>query len=179
VAEHYLRRLFEEVDETVNLAILDGAEILYLIRIRRDKYLPFDIRIGTKLPVYCTGMGKALMALGRPEIVEPILAKLQFRPLTPRTIIDLPGFKNNLAEVRQKGYALNDEELSIGNRAVSVPVSDKNGFAAAAINIAVPTTRFTVSEMEDKLLPGLMRTAQEIAKAWRQLDSVVPLGDFS
>ena len=67
IARYYLERLFEAVQETVNLSVLEGPEILYLIRIRKRKYLPFDIRIGTRLPVYCTAMGKVLMAMGPPD----------------------------------------------------------------------------------------------------------------
>jgi IclR family pca regulon transcriptional regulator len=165
VAQYYLETLFKEVQETVNLSIIEGSEIIYLFRIRKRKYLPFDIQIGTKLPVYCTAMGKILMAMGPPQKTQSILKALKFKPLTARTIIRLDKFLEELDKVRTKGYAINDEELSIGNRAVAAPIADKHGHAVAAINIAVPTAEYSRSQMEKILAPKVMRTAKQISEA--------------
>ena len=97
--------------------------MIYLFRITKRKYLPFDIQIGTKLPVYCTAMGKVLVAMGPPKKIGSILKKLEFKPLTARTIKNLGKFKDELDKVRKRGYAINDEELSIGNRAMLWPPS--------------------------------------------------------
>jgi IclR family pca regulon transcriptional regulator len=78
-----------------------------------------------------------------------------------------------LGKVRKKGYAINDEELSIGNRAVAAPIVDQHGYAVAAINIAVPTTEYSRSQMEKTLAPQVMRTAYEISGALIKMD--VPL----
>jgi IclR family pca regulon transcriptional regulator len=176
VAQHYLESLFKEVQETVNLSILEGSEIIYLFRIRKRKYLPFDIQIGTKLPVYCTAMGKILMAMGPPKKIRSILKKLEFKPLTARTIKNLDKFKDELDKVRKKGYAINDEELSIGNRAVAAPIIDKKGYAVAAINIAVPTTEYSRSQMEKTLAPQVMRTAREISRALIKMEVPLVMG---
>jgi len=173
VAQHYLENLFKEVQETVNLSILEGPQIIYLFRIRKRKYLPFDIQIGTKLPVYCTAMGKILMAMGPPKKIGSILKKLEFKPLTARTITRLDKFLEELGKVRKKGYAINDEELSIGNRAVAAPIVDKQGYAVAAINIAVPTTEYSRGQMEKTLAPQVMKTAHEISGALIKME--VPL----
>jgi IclR family pca regulon transcriptional regulator len=171
VAQYYLESLFKEVQETVNLSILEGSQIIYLFRIRKRKYLPFDIQIGTKLPVYCTAMGKILTAMGPPKKIGAILKKLEFKPLTARTIKNLDKFKDELDKVRKKGYAINDEELSIGNRAVAAPITDKQGYAVAAINIAVPTTEYSQSQMEKKLAPPVKRTAHEISEALIKMEA--------
>ena len=171
IAKYYLERLFEQVQESVSLSMLEGHEILYTIRIRKRKYLPFDIAIGTKLPVYCTAMGKILMAMGPPEKTQPILERLDFRPLTAHTVARLDDFLEELSEVRSKGYAINDEELSIGNRAVAAPVFDSNGLAFAAINVAVPTTEYSRRDMEERLAPVVMRSAQQISKALLQMEA--------
>ena len=171
VAQFYLDALFKDVQETVNLSILEDSEIIYLHRIRKREYLPFDIRIGTKLPVYCTAMGKVLMAMGPPEKVKPILKALEFKPLTHRTITSLDKFMDELEKVCKKGYAINDEELSIGNRAVAAPIVDKNGHAVAAINIAVPTTAYTRSQMEKVLTPRVIKTAHEISEALIKMEA--------
>jgi IclR family pca regulon transcriptional regulator len=171
VAKYYLEILFKEVQETVNLSILEGSEIIYLIRIRKRKYLPFDIQTGTKLPVYCTAMGKILMAMGPPEKIKPILKTLEFKPLTAHTITRLDKFLNELGEVRKKGYAINDEELSIGNRALAAPIMNQHGYAVAAINIAVPTTEYSRSQMEKILAPQVMGTAREISEALIKMEA--------
>jgi IclR family pca regulon transcriptional regulator len=171
VAKYYLETLFKEVQETVNLSILEGSEIIYLIRIRKRKYLPFDIQTGTKLPVYCTAMGKSLMAMGPPEIIKPILKTLEFKPLTARTITNLDKFNEDLNKVRTKGFAINDEELSIGNRALAAPIMNQHGYAVAAINIAVPTTEYSRSQMEKILAPQVMRTAREISEALIKMEA--------
>ena len=177
IANFYLERLFKEIQETVNLAIPEGPDIVYLLRIRKRKYLPFDIRIGTKLPVYCTAMGKVLMALGHPEKTKPILKQLTFKPLTSHTITHLKDFLKELAQVRLKGYALNDEELSIGNRAIAAPILDDKGFAVAAINLAVPTARYTRKEVEEKLAVPVLTASHEISEALIKMKAPLVSGD--
>jgi IclR family pca regulon transcriptional regulator len=171
IAKYYLEQLFKEVRETVGLSILEGAYIMYVIRITEREYMPLDIRIGTRLPVYCTAMGKVMMALGSPKKTRSILHKIAFRPLTQRTITHVDKFLEELNKVRMKGYAINDEELSIGNRAVAAPVVDKHGYAVAAINIAMPTTDYTEKQMEEKLAPQAIKTAREISEALIKMET--------
>ena len=171
VAQYYLEKLFREVQETVSLSILEGSEIIYVLRIRKRKYLPFDIQIGTKLPVYCTAMGKVLMAMGSPKKTQSILKTLEFKSLTARTITRLDKFLEELDRVRKKGYGINDEELSIGNRSVAAPILDEHGYAVAAIHIAVPTTEHSRSQMEKILAPQVIKTAHEISEALIKMEA--------
>jgi len=171
VAQYYLEKLFREVQETVSLSILEGSEIIYVLRIRKRKYLPFDIQIGTKLPVYCTAMGKVLMAMGPPQKTQSILKTLEFKSLTARTITRLDKFLEELDRVRKKGYGINDEELSIGNRSVAAPILNEHGYAVAAIHIAVPTTEHSRSQMEKILAPQVIKTAHEISEALIKMEA--------
>ncbi len=179
VAEYYLESLFKDVQETVNLSILDGSEIIYLFRIVKRKYLPFDIQIGTKFPVYCTAAGKALMAMGDPGKIEPILNTLELKPLTVRTITRLDKFREELERVRRKGYAINDEELVIGNRGIAAPIRDKHGYAVAAIHFAVPAINYSRAQMEKTLAPQVMKTAQEISEALIKMEAPLVMGGSS
>ncbi len=179
VAQYYLEKLFREVEETVSLSILEGSEIIYVLRIRKRKYLPFDIQIGTKLPVYCTAMGKVLMAMGPPQKTQSVLKTLEFKPLTARTITRLDKFLEELERVRKKGYGVNDEELSIGNRSVAAPIFDEKGYAVAAIHIAVPTTAYSRSQMEKTLAPQVMKTAREISEALIKMESPLVMEGLS
>jgi len=171
VAQYYLEKLFREVQETVSLSILEGSEIIYVLRIRKRKYLPFDIQIGTKLPVYCTAMGKVLMAMGPPQKTQSILKTLEFKSLTAHTITRLDKFLEELDRVRKKGYGINDEELSIGNRSVAAPILDEHGYAVAAIHIALPTTEHSRSQMEKILAPQVIKTAHEISEALIKMEA--------
>jgi IclR family pca regulon transcriptional regulator len=171
VAQYYLEKLFREVQETVSLSILEGSEIIYVLRIRKRKYLPFDIQIGTKLPVYCTAMGKVLMAMGPPQKTQSILKTLEFKSLTARTITRFDKFLEELDRVRKKGYGINDEELSIGNRSVAAPILDEHGYAVAAIHIALPTTEYSRSQMEKILAPQVIKTAHEISEALIKMEA--------
>jgi len=165
VAQHYLERLSADIGETVNLSVLDGAELVYIARVNTDRILPFDLQLGSRLPVYCTAMGKVLMAFSPPETVSAVLEQVSFAPLTHRTITNREDYLHELEKVRAKGYAVNDEELSVGLRSVAAPIMDGQGRSRAAINIAVPTTRYTLTRLEEELAPAALRTAREIMRA--------------
>jgi IclR family pca regulon transcriptional regulator len=169
-AESSLRHLFEEIQETVTLTLLDGANILYVIRIREPAFLPADIRLGTKVPVHCTAAGKLLMAMGPPNRTKPILDHIELRPVTHRTITNLQTFKAELEVIRKRGYALTEEEFALGTRGLAVPILNSEGVSAAAINVSVLTTRYTQEELVDKLLQPLLKTAHEISETWQQLE---------
>lgn len=171
VAQYYLQRLFREIEETVNLAVLDGKEILYLIRIKKgEDILPFDLQIGSKLSVHCTSMGKILMAFGPPKKIRPVLKILDFWPFTQRTITRLEDYLKELEHSRKKGYAVNDEELSVGLRSVAAPVRDEHGWAPAAISIVLPTKRFHRKDLDKIYAPRVMQTAEEISQALREME---------
>lgn len=176
IAKYHLRKLFEEVNHTVSLSIVDGDEIVFLIRFTTKKHLPFNIRMGTKLPIYCTAMGKVLMAVGNPEITKSILDRLVFRSLTVHTITRRDVFLEELKRVKQIGYALNDEELSIGNRSIAAPVMDKSGYAVAAIVISVPAAQYSLDELEKTFAPKIIRTAHDISQSLIKAQTLPPNG---
>jgi IclR family pca regulon transcriptional regulator len=163
-AKYRMERLSKRIGETVNLSMLDGTELLYIARIKTTKILPFDLHIGSKLPVHCTSMGKVLVAFSAPEKTREILAALRWEALTHRTIINESEFLAELQRVREKGYAINDEELSIGLRSAAVPVFSPVGRAVAALNIAVPTQRVSRRQLEEKFVPQAMETARKISR---------------
>ncbi len=171
LAQHYMEELWEEIKETVNLSVLDGSDILYVARINQEPFLPFDLQLGSKLPVYCTSMGKTLLAFSPPQLVEATLEGLEFSPLTHRTITDRQRFMEELTQVHEQGYAVNDEELSVGLRSVAAPVLDREGWALAALNIAVPTKRYSRQQLEEQLAPKAMEAARKTTQAIEALDA--------
>ena len=166
VAQHYLEELAQGTGETVNLSILQGRELMYLVRINNTgRILPFDLQLGSRLPLHCTSMGKSLLAFAPPEQRERILADYDFVSLTHRTITSREGFEAELERVRRNGYSVNDEELSVGLRSVSAPIKGLGGEAMAALNIAVPTRRVSLDELITRLAPQALETARRIQRA--------------
>lgn len=173
IAQHYLEQLAVQTGETVNLSVLQSNELMYLVRINNTgRILPFDLQLGSRLPLHCTSMGKALLAFARPETVERILSGYDFSALTHRTITCRKAFRIELERVRRKGYALNDEELSVGLRSVAAPVKKPDGQALAALNIAVPTRRVSRQKLEQDLAPLAMETAARIEGALGSMDGI-------
>ncbi len=170
VAHHFLEQLSASIRETVNMSVLEGTDILYIARINQGPFLPFDLQLGSKLPVYCTSMGKAMLAFSPKEVIERILDDTEFRALTHRTITSKKKYLQELDKVRKQGYAINDEELSVGLRSVAAPVKDQQGWAMAALNIAVPTRRYSRPQVEKKLAPLVISTAREIEEAIWAMD---------
>ena len=173
VARYYLEQLLDEVQESVSLSIGEEGEILYIIRLTRREYLPFDLPIGARLPVYATAMGKVLMALGPPEKTIPVVDNLKFRRLTAHTIGTKDRFLKELEKVKRLGYGTNDEELSLGGRALGAPILDQQGFAVAAINIGVPTTRYSMKDLEKRLVGPILRTAVRISESLQRIEAEI------
>lgn len=169
VAEIRLKRLYDLCQETVNMAILQGTEVLYLIRLRKEKYLPWDLQVGSTLPVHCTAMGKVLMAFSPPECTESIWSTIEIKKMGPRTISSLKNFRAAVEETRKRGFAVNDEELFVGVRTVAVPVFGKGDSALAAINISVATKRHSQKEMLKEMLPPLHEAAAELSQILKDM----------
>lgn len=165
VVELILKRLYDQVQQTVNMGILSGPDVLYLIRLRKQVYTPFDIQIGTKLPLYCTALGKSLLAFSRPETVAKYWKGLKLRPLAPRTITDVDELKKHISAVKTNGYSLNDEESAPGVLAVGCPVLDAQGFALMAINVTVGRKDYSLEKFMKDITPKLLSTASDISKA--------------
>jgi IclR family pca regulon transcriptional regulator len=164
VAELILKGLYDQVQETINLGILSGRDVLYLIRLRKVEYTHFDIQVGTKLPLYCTALGKSLLAFSRPETVARYWIRLELKPLAPRTITRVNELKKEIAAVKKTGYSINDQESAPGVLALGCPVLDLQGFALMAINVTVGRDAYTKEKLVKHFAPKLLSTATEISK---------------
>ena len=125
-----------------------------------------SIHVGAKLPVHCTGMGKIMLAYSPKEEVARVLDKIDFKTsiLTSFTISSREAFEAELSRAAQLGYALNDEELALGNRAIGAPILNENGYAVAAIGVSMQTLRHSREEIEQKLSPAVMACAKKISE---------------
>jgi IclR family transcriptional regulator, pca regulon regulatory protein len=149
--------------ESSSLAVLEGDEILYIARSSTTtRLMSIDLGIGSRLPAYCTSMGRVLLAGLSAAEIDLYLSRVKLVKLTTRTVSTADELKAALNAIRRDGYAVVDQELEIGLRSIAVPVSDRDGRSVAAINIGTQSSRVSVAEMESKFLPPLRAAAHEL-----------------
>ncbi|WP_414473597.1 IclR family transcriptional regulator C-terminal domain-containing protein [Microvirga sp. M2] len=156
----FLERISEETGESSSAAVLDGDDIVYIARSATRRIMSIGLGVGSRLPAYCTSLGRAILAYQPPETVEAYLRRVRLEARTPRTVTDRNEFRSLLDAVRRQGYAIINEELELGLRSIAVPLVQKNGQASIALNISAQAARVPASEMEERFLPAL-RAASE------------------
>jgi IclR family pca regulon transcriptional regulator len=158
-----LEQLASETHETVNMGVLVGGAVLYIVRLKRAELVTANIQVGSTLPAYCTSMGKLLLAdLGEAERAK-LLESESWASLGPHTIVEPRAFSVELRKIKSRGWAAQDEELAAGLRSVAAPVRDSSARVVAAINVAVPATRVSMDELTRDLLPRLLQSAELIS----------------
>jgi len=122
--------------ESFSVATLDGEDIVYIARTSVTRVMSVDLHIGSRLPAFCTSMGRVLLAYLPQDQLEQYLARAHFTQYTPRTIVSADKLRLALRNVRRNGYALCDQELEIGLRSIAVPVQASNGRVVATVNLS-------------------------------------------
>ena len=167
VSAPYLRQLSDETEHTVNLAILDGVDVVYIERCRTatpgQREIDLNLHVGSRLPAYCTAMGKAILAYVPEERLEDLLERVDFSPRGPNTLTNAESFREELARIRAAGIAVNDEELAYGLRSIAAPIRSQTGEVIAALNLAVHRTMGTMDELLARFGPAVIRTAEDIS----------------
>jgi IclR family pca regulon transcriptional regulator len=163
-AQPLLDHVSATVHESCSMAILDGDDILYVARSSSGaRIMSIDLSIGSKLPAFCTSMGRVLLGGLAKEDLAARLKRLRPTPFTNRTLVSRDKLAEAIEAARDAGFALVDQELEIGLRSIAVPVLDARRRVAAAINISVQAPRVAISEMEKRFLPPLRKAASELA----------------
>lgn len=157
-----LEGVSEQTHESCSASILEGGEIVYIARAATRRIISVGLGVGSRLPAYCTSMGRVLLAALDPGELEAYLERTPLRPLTPYTLTDPALLKAELERVRAQGYALVDQELELGLRSIAVPVRSVRGRVLAAMNIGVQAGRVSPSEMIHNLLPVLQQAARSL-----------------
>lgn len=165
VAAPFLRQLVDEIEETVNLAVLDNHEVVYIDRVGSKHMLDVFRPIGSRLPAYCTSTGKSLLAFLPPEKLEAILAATSWVRHTDTTITSSEALKENLALIRQRGFADSNGEMIPELRAVAAPIHRNDGQVVATVNISGPSHRVSYEKLIDEFGPKVVETAQHISRA--------------
>jgi IclR family pca regulon transcriptional regulator len=169
-ARPYLDRLSKETGETVSLAVLDGLEIVYVDRIRNRQIVGVVLGMGSRLPAHCTSMGKAMLAYLPEDQLKTRLNGAVLAACTGNTIVEIDSLEADLAKVRRRGYAVNNQELAVGLRAVAAPIWGEHGQVVAAINISGSTETISRSRLKQELVPLLSKTAAEISQSLGFMD---------
>jgi IclR family pca regulon transcriptional regulator len=161
----HLQALAEATMETVNLGVLDDVDARYLVRIRNADLVTADIRVGSLLPASCTSMGKLLLAYLPETVLAERLPHVDFRSARgPHAIRDRDRLVDELRAIRIRGWSSQDEELEYGLRSIAVPVRDRAGAVVAAVNLAVPATRWTVAGLAERFLSELAAAAARVSR---------------
>lgn len=163
----HLRKLSDETGHTVNMAIRDGADIVYVERVRSSREgqreIDLNLHVGSRLPAYCTSMGKVLLASLSPAEQQSILDQAQLIRRGPNTITSRKALAAELERVRDVGLAVSNEELALGLRSIAVPVRSQAGEVVAAINLAAHRSMVSMEELVARFGPALNCAAHDIS----------------
>ncbi len=160
-ARPYLFDLREATNETVHLAILDRASIMYVYDLESTQAIRMRANLGERKPALCTAEGRAMLAFQPREQVEKVLAE-KFRARTPKTVTDVATLRAALKDVRTLGYAREDEQSERGMRSIAAPIRDATGQAVAAVGMAGPAQRLS-DEVLARFAPLVVETAHVIS----------------
>lgn len=160
VSRPHMQRLWRLTTETVNLAVLEGPDVLYLDVMESPHTFRMVSQVGMRRPVHCTALGKAMLAFASPDEREAVAASIHFERFSPRTITGVARFRKDLNRITLAGYAVDDEEAGVGSRCVSAPIFDQSGKVTAAISVSGPVTRITRARLLE-----FARAVKEAAQA--------------
>ena len=164
----FLHRLVEETQETAHVSVLDGGEMLSVVNVEGPWTLRLRSGVGRRAPIHCTSSGKAVAAFLTDRELAEVLDGQPLTRYTPRTIVTRAALKQALVRVRERGFAIDDEELEEGLRCVGAPVRDHSGHVIGTISISGPVFRVTRER-----LPAIARS---ILAAGRGLSAVMGYG---
>jgi IclR family pca regulon transcriptional regulator len=162
LAEPHLERLVAEVHESASVSVLDGVDIVYVARVAISRIMTVGITIGTRLPAYCTSMGRVLLANLPADRLDEYFAGAELRKRTPNTISAARRLRTELGRVRRNGWAFVDQELELGLRSAAVPLHDRSGRVVAAMNVSLPVQHGTWELARDTLIPAMQATAEQL-----------------
>jgi IclR family transcriptional regulator, pca regulon regulatory protein len=163
ILEHFSRLMHE----SCSIATLDGLDIVYVARANVTRIMAIDLGVGSRLPAFCTSMGRVLLANLPPDELESFLARIQFTRYTDRTIVTVDKLRPILRLALRNGYSIVDQELELGLRSMAVPIQNPSGKVVAAVNVGAHAQRVSNQDMLNKFLPHLRAAAQELCMLLR------------
>ncbi|HEV7442283.1 MAG TPA: IclR family transcriptional regulator C-terminal domain-containing protein [Steroidobacteraceae bacterium] len=162
-AQPVLEEMSEALGEASSVAVLDDGAVVYVGRAATKRIMSVTLGVGSRLPAYCTALGRVLLAHLTDEQVNSELAKVDFIQHTKHTVTSRKRLEEILVGVRQDGFALNDQELEIGLRSIAVPVRNVVGTVVAAMNVSSQASRVSRRELLERCLPVLRGAAEKLS----------------
>ena len=164
IAQPLLEHLSELLHESSSLSVLDGDQIVYLARASAKRVMSVGLSVGSRLPAYCTSMGRVLLAALPDAELEAFLNRVELKPLTPKTVTNVGVLAEIIRRIRADAFALTDEELELGLRSIAVPIRTRQNRIVAAINVGVHAARVSAAEMVHRYLPHLRESAHSLSQ---------------
>jgi IclR family pca regulon transcriptional regulator len=166
-AHPYLEELRQRTSYTTGLGVLDGGEVLFVDRVRSFRRGPdaggLDLHTGSRLPAYCTSMGKLLLASLPEDEQRELLSQVKLTKRGPNTITGKRALLDELDEIQSAGFAVDDEELAAGLYAIAVPVRNEAQDVVAAVGLSAHSSMISLEELVDALAPHVVSTADRIS----------------
>lgn len=150
-----LEAVSERTHESSSLAVLDGTDAVFVARAATRRSLSSGLGVGSRLPAYCAATGRVLLAALKEDEAERLLKRTARHRLTPHTHTEIPVLLRLLDQVRSQGYAISNEEIELGLRSIAVPIRDAAGRTVASMSMAASTSRRSLANIIDNLLPEL------------------------
>lgn len=162
IAAPHMEELVARLHESSSISVLDGHQIVYVVRVPTKRIMTVAISVGTRFPAAATSMGRVLLAELPPDELNSFLTEVKLKSYTGKTVTDPDRLREILAEVAQRGYAIVDQELEEGLRSVAAPIRGAAEVGTAAINVSAHASRVSMSALRGEILPALLETAAQI-----------------
>lgn len=165
IAQPLLENLRDRLGESCSLGVLDGGDVLYVARASQSRIMAIGLHVGSRLPAWCTSMGRILLSALPIEQRDALLPPAPLPQRTPHTVASLEELRNMLDGIARDGVAIVDQELELGLRSIAVPVHNAKGQVIAALNVGVHAMEHSVEHLRSNIAPALMETARMIGLA--------------
>ncbi len=163
MAQPILENVSRVLHESCSIATLDRTDIVYIARANVTRIMSIDLVVGSRLPAFCTSMGRVLMADLPPDRLDEFLSRVEFKRYTERTVANAEKLRQILRLVQRNGYSIVDQELESGLRSMAVPIHDSAGRVIAALNVGTHAQRVSIQDLQVRFLPQLRTAAQELS----------------
>lgn len=164
VAQPILEKLRDELQESCSVGILDSSgDVIYIARCETRRIISIALKVGSQLPAYCTSMGRVLLANLPEAELDAFLDRTTLQKRTEYTVLSRGRLRAILAEVRQAGYAIVDQELELGLRSVAAPIFDHSGQVVAAMNVGVNVAHIRLKTLRERIAPAVIAAAKQLS----------------
>lgn len=162
-AQPHLEALRDQFNESFSIAVLDGGDSLFIARAEAEQIVSTGVKVGRRLPAYCSATGRVLLGGMNEDEIRSLLADVERVERTAHTITDVDALVSVIRQAHREGFCFSDEELEIGMRSLAVPIHDDQGECVAAISVSVSAPRIPLKQMRETLLPAVLEHAKALS----------------